>query len=184
MQGGEAGAHRMPPSRPPPTPSAPSQPPPALQAPHAHRYAHTHTRTKPHRRRLPTHDAAASPRPPAPQILGLDYKAANLLSDVLAAPVLAWLPPDVRRTVLEATMSVGKAAASPIRWESVCVCVCVCMCLFMCVLCVCVCLLCVWGVGGRLCVCVCVCVPVWVCVCACTSSGGFIWLAAPARAAC
>jgi hypothetical protein len=50
-----------------------------------------------------------------PQMLGLDYKAANLLSDVLAAPALAWLPSDVRRGVLEAGMSVGKAAASPIR---------------------------------------------------------------------
>jgi hypothetical protein len=48
-------------------------------------------------------------------MLGLDYKAANLLSDVLAAPALAWLPSDVRRGVLEAGMSVGKAAASPIR---------------------------------------------------------------------
>lgn len=49
------------------------------------------------------------------QIMGLDYKAANLLSDVLAAPVLSWLPPDARKTVLETTMNVGKAAASPIR---------------------------------------------------------------------
>ena len=47
--------------------------------------------------------------------MGLDYKAANLLSDVLAAPALSWLPPDARRTVLEGAMSVGKAAASPIR---------------------------------------------------------------------
>lgn len=50
-----------------------------------------------------------------PQIMGLDYKAANLLSDVLAAPALSWLPPDARKTVLETTMNVGKAAASPIR---------------------------------------------------------------------
>ncbi len=47
--------------------------------------------------------------------MGLDYKAANLLSDVLAAPALSWLPPDARKTVLETTMNVGKAAASPIR---------------------------------------------------------------------
>lgn len=51
------------------------------------------------------------------QILGLDYRAANMLSDVLAAPALAWLPADMRRGVLETTMAVGKAAASPIRCE-------------------------------------------------------------------
>lgn len=50
-----------------------------------------------------------------PQILGLDYKAANMLSDVLAAPALSWLPPEMRKSVLETTMAVGKAAASPIR---------------------------------------------------------------------
>ena len=50
-----------------------------------------------------------------PQMLGLDYQAANLLSDVLAAPALAWVPSDLRRSLLEATMSVGKVAASPIR---------------------------------------------------------------------
>lgn len=52
---------------------------------------------------------------PPLQILGLDYKAANMLSDVLAAPALAWLPAEMRRGVLETTMAVGKAAASPIR---------------------------------------------------------------------
>lgn len=54
-------------------------------------------------------------RPAPPQILGLDYKAANMLSDVLAAPALSWLPAEMRKGVLETTMAVGKAAASPIR---------------------------------------------------------------------
>ncbi|PSC72429.1 phenol 2-monooxygenase-like isoform X1 isoform B [Micractinium conductrix] len=50
-----------------------------------------------------------------PQILGLDYKAANLLSDVLAAPALSFLPSELRKGMLETAMSVGKKAASPIR---------------------------------------------------------------------
>jgi hypothetical protein len=48
-------------------------------------------------------------------MLGLDYRAANLLSDVLAAPALSLLPANLRKSALEAAMSVGKAAASPIR---------------------------------------------------------------------
>jgi len=40
-----------------------------------------------------------------------------MLSDVLAAPALSWLPSEMRKTVLETTMNVGKAAASPIRCE-------------------------------------------------------------------
>ena len=48
-------------------------------------------------------------------MLGLDYRAANLLSDVLAAPALSLLPANLRKSALEAAMSVGKAAASPLR---------------------------------------------------------------------
>jgi hypothetical protein len=50
-------------------------------------------------------------------MLGLDYKAANLLSDMLSAPALAWLPPGMRRGALETALAAGKAAASPIRCE-------------------------------------------------------------------
>ncbi len=39
-----------------------------------------------------------------------------MLSDVLAAPALSFLPSQVRKGLLETTMTVGKAAASPIRW--------------------------------------------------------------------
>ncbi|KAL6782028.1 hypothetical protein ACKKBF_B10380 [Auxenochlorella protothecoides x Auxenochlorella symbiontica] len=46
-----------------------------------------------------------------PKLMGLDYHTALRLNDTLTSPAVAWLPPGLRRSALEAGLALGQAAA-------------------------------------------------------------------------
>ena len=64
----------------------------------------------------PPHPTPTHPNTPPPfQLMGLDFKTANLLSDTLGSSALRFLPPGLRKAALETTFTVGRAASAPMR---------------------------------------------------------------------